>query len=279
MDENKNQNEEYDFDNDFDNDQDHSVSVPSWMTGSSDYDNDDEDEEDKDVMGHESLVDDQDVDIQEYEEEERTPFDNDDNDEIADDEEDEDDDEEDNDNVVMAKSKIILIKKLLSNIKENTDKLNNLLGGLVTSEDEERINIVETTEGVIGTNEDNASKIVEGVFDGENMIGPDGKQYSVPSNYASKSKLVEGDLLKLTITQKGTFVYKQIKPIERDRVIGTLEKLIDGSYMVSSGSKKWRILTASVTYFKGESGDEAVILVPKAGESKWAAVENIIKGK
>ena len=32
------------------------------------------------------------------------------------------------------------------------------------------------------------------------MIGPDGKNYPVPANYASKSKLIEGDILKLTIT-------------------------------------------------------------------------------
>ena len=43
-------------------------------------------------------------------------------------------------------------------------------------------------------------KVIEGVFDGQIMIGPDGKNYPVPANYASKSKLIEGDILKLTIT-------------------------------------------------------------------------------
>ena len=38
--------------------------------------------------------------------------------------------------------------------------------------------------------EDVAGKIIEGVFDGQVMIGPDGKNYPVPANYASKSKLV-----------------------------------------------------------------------------------------
>src|SRR3989344_7540515 len=64
--------------------------------------------------------------------------------------------------------------------------------------------------------------IIEGVFDGQNMIGPDGKKYSIPANYASKSKLVEGDILKLTIDTQGNFIYKQIGPIERTRLIGTL---------------------------------------------------------
>jgi len=58
--------------------------------------------------------------------------------------------------------------------------------------------------------EDVSGKIVEGVFDGQIMIGPDGKSYPVPANYASKSKLVEGDILKLTIADDGGFIYKQI---------------------------------------------------------------------
>ena len=41
-------------------------------------------------------------------------------------------------------------------------------------------------------------KVIEGIFDGQIMIGPDGKNYPVPANYASKSKLVEGDIMKLT---------------------------------------------------------------------------------
>src|SRR3990167_9816950 len=53
-------------------------------------------------------------------------------------------------------------------------------------------------------------KIIEGVFDGQNMVGSDGKTYPVPANYASKSKLVQGDILKLTIADDGAFMYKQI---------------------------------------------------------------------
>ena len=66
--------------------------------------------------------------------------------------------------------------------------------------------------------------VIEGVFDGQIMIGADGKKYSVPANYASKSKLVEGDILKLTIDRQGNFIYKQIGPIERRRLIGSLVK-------------------------------------------------------
>jgi len=121
-------------------------------------------------------------------------------------------------------------------------------------------------------------KVIEGVFDGQYMIGADGQQYDVPANYASKSKLVEGDILKLTINNLGAFIYKQIKPIERLRQVGRLEQDRQNLqfYAVENG-KKWKLLTASVTYYKGESGDEVVFLTPADGGSKWAAVENIVK--
>jgi hypothetical protein len=122
------------------------------------------------------------------------------------------------------------------------------------------------------------AKVIEGSFDGQNMLGPDGKQYSVPANYASKSKLVEGDVLKLTITRDGSFIYKQIGPIDRQRLIGQLSRdEVSGEYRVLADGHSYKVLLASITYFKGEPGDEVVVLVPAAGETRWAAVENIIK--
>ncbi len=124
---------------------------------------------------------------------------------------------------------------------------------------------------------DSDDRIVEGVFDGERMMGTDGIKYNVPPNYASKSKLVEGDILKLVIKQDGSFVFKQIGPVERDRIVGTLVVDDHGNFAVTSDDgDTYRILTASVTYFKGSPGDEIVAFVPMGQESSWAAVENII---
>ena len=121
--------------------------------------------------------------------------------------------------------------------------------------------------------EDVAGKIIEGVFDGQVMIGPDGKNYPVPANYASKSKLVEGDMLKLTITDKGGFIYKQIGPTERRQVIGTLVQH-DGAYYVEAGGREYRILLASVTYFRINIGDQVTIIIPEDNpDATWAAVE------
>lgn len=123
-----------------------------------------------------------------------------------------------------------------------------------------------------------AARVVEGIFDGVHMLGMDGKQYTVPTNYASKSKLVEGDRMKLSISHDGTFLYKQIGPVERERKMGVLQKdETTGTYLVMADSRPYRVLQASVTYFNGEPGDETVILVPSGKACRWAAVENIIK--
>ena len=120
------------------------------------------------------------------------------------------------------------------------------------------------------------SRVIEGVFDGQHMMGGDGKQYMVPPNYASKSKLVEGDMLKLAITADGAFIYKQIGPAERKRVTCQLIQSEQGLFEATDHVHRWRLLTAAVTYFKGNAGDEVVIMIPSDAPSKWAAVENII---
>jgi hypothetical protein len=121
-------------------------------------------------------------------------------------------------------------------------------------------------------------QIVEGVFDGQKMIDQDGVIHEVPANYASKSKLIEGDILKLTITKTGDRIFKQIAPVERKRVVGTLAiDDVSGQYYVMADGKAYRVIPASVTYYRGEIGDEVVLLVPKDGTSAWAAIENIVK--
>jgi hypothetical protein len=121
--------------------------------------------------------------------------------------------------------------------------------------------------------EETLGKVIEGVFDGQNMVGSDGKMYPVPANYASKSKLVQGDILKLTIADDGAFLYKQIGPIPRKQVVGAL-KLENGHYFVEVGKKEYRVLLASVTYFKAKPGDQVSVNVPEDDtNAEWAALE------
>ncbi len=181
----------------------------------------------------------------------------------------------------LSESKIALARKLLSHIMDNVQKIERLLtleGDALKDETHFIPSISHESEIADEVITANSERIVEGVFDGSAMIGQDGKEYSVPPNYASKSKLVEGDILKLTINRAGSFVYKQIGPIERRRVIATLDfDSVKNQYTAIAEDKSWKLLTASVTYYKGEKGDEVIILVPKASHSNWAAVENVIK--
>lgn len=124
-----------------------------------------------------------------------------------------------------------------------------------------------------GLKEEPLGKVIEGVFDGQNMVGSDGKVYPVPANYASKSKLVQGDILKLTIADDGAFMYKQIGPIPRKQVVGVLIQE-SGHYYVDVGGKRYRVLLASVTYFKAKPGDQVSVNVPEDDEhAEWAALE------
>ena len=135
------------------------------------------------------------------------------------------------------------------------------------------ISITGEDEVPRGSSEDVAGKVIEGVFDGQVMIGPDGKTYPVPANYASKSKLIEGDILKLTIADDGGFIYKQIGPVARRQLIGTLLQH-DGAYYVEVSGREYRVLLASVTYFRAKVGDQVSIIVPEDNrEAEWAAVE------
>lgn len=188
---------------------------------------------------------------------------------------------QDTESIFIAKSKYLLLRKILQNVHENLGKVINILEsepeemddlGNAMSGISQSLNEISRDLDVIG-----AERVIEGVFDGEKMIANDGQEYAIPANYASKSKLVEGDILKLTINKRGDFLYKQIGPTERKKILGTLGVDKDGNYFVAADKKKWKVISASVTYFKGQPGDEVVILVPKDSVSKWAAVENVVK--
>lgn len=131
----------------------------------------------------------------------------------------------------------------------------------------------EDAEATAAIKDEPLGKVIEGVFDGQNMVGSDAKTYPVPANYASKSKLVQGDILKLTIADDGAFMYKQIGPIPRKQIVGVLIQE-NGHYYVEVGARKYRVLLASVTYFKAKPGDQVSVNVPEDdAHAEWAALE------
>ena len=94
------------------------------------------------------------------------------------------------------------LRALIQEAETNLAAANELILSLVGDDVAATSNNIEVSLG----------KIIEGVYDGQNMVGSDAKTYPVPANYASKSKLVQGDILKLTIADDGAFLYKQIGP-------------------------------------------------------------------
>jgi len=155
------------------------------------------------------------------------------------------------------------IKKHLEEIDRHISELRQLL--FVDDTSTKREKLFTSPDG----------KVIEGIFDGQEMVSQGGERYPVSPNYASKSQLVEGDKLKLTITSDGSFLYKQIEPVDRRRITGELS-MVGSKYYVSDGRKKYQVLSAPVTYFKANPGDRLTVVIPKKEGSNWAAVENVI---
>jgi len=173
-------------------------------------------------------------------------------------------------------SNLALIAQMIDSAEKNIQSAKQLLREMMGGQPIRPSGAVMARAAELSVSE--GGKVIEGIFDGQNMIGPDNKQYPVPANYASKSKLVQGDVLKLTIADDGSFIYKQISPVERKKMLGILTVDDKGDFRVLAEGKIYRVLLASLTYFKAESGDEVTIIVPKdAEEVEWAAVENVIK--
>ncbi len=173
-------------------------------------------------------------------------------------------------------SKLALIKETIDAAQSSLRSAQQMLNEIVGNSGKSNLysKMAEKLETSTDEEEDGA-KIVEGVFNGQSMAGKDGKDYPVPANYASKSKLVPGDVLKLTIKDDGTFLYKQIGPAERKRIIGTLT-YEDGQYKVIANAKAYKVLLASVTYFKAEVGDKITLMIPASEDSDFGAIENVL---
>lgn len=184
-------------------------------------------------------------------------------------------DESENDNIFPIQA--FAVQQKLSHIKEDIEDL------LKIFEKDSRLKDYEEKleKHIPYRKEDfyNATKIIEGVFDGIQMVGEDGEKYDVPPNYASKSKLVEGDILKLRILENGRLIYKQIEKVESKNSVGKLLYYEDTKeyFVILENGRKYKVLPASITYHRVIPGDEIIITIPSSGESSWAAVESISK--
>ena len=173
--------------------------------------------------------------------------------------------------------KLVRIKELVDNAESALKVAQQLLSDAMglTEEGQVGAEVYKEKAATVAKETEAAGKVIEGVFDGQNMMDKKGSVYPVPANYASKSKLVPGDVLKLTVTEEGKFLYKQIGPVERKTVVGPLV-YNEGRYQILANNKAYNVLLASVTYFRAEVGDEVTLIIPMQEDSDWGAIEAVL---
>lgn len=175
----------------------------------------------------------------------------------------------------MTKKRIAAIRDFIDASEKSLKNAKKLLSEILAEENIDLSSDLDLDTKGLNKYESGDSKIVEGVFTGEEMLGVDENKYPVPVNYASKSKLVQGDRMKLTVEPSGRMLYKQIKQIERDTKIGLLTQ-DKGKYQVVSEGVSYDVLTAAVTHFKANIGDSVTILVPSGKEATFGAIEAVM---
>lgn len=163
--------------------------------------------------------------------------------------------------IISAEKSIVNAKKLLKDVLED----NNLSLDSEVNLDASGLNNYSSDD----------SKIIEWLFTWEEMLGSDWNRYPVPANYSSKSKLVQWDKLKLTITGNGKMLYKQIAPIERTFVTWLVTKEKD-KYQVVAEWHTYDLLTAAVTHFKANIWDSITVIIPAWKQATFAAIEAVI---
>lgn len=158
--------------------------------------------------------------------------------------------------------------KRVAKLEEISSKLDKIIQLLASSQEED--------SGAVAS-QNNQSEIVEeveGVFDGQHMIGSDTSKYEVPYKFTDEKNLVEGDLLKLNVKGGGDYKYETVEVVDRKRLVGQVVTS-EQKWYVQVESDKYRIRGDFIENKNIDEGDKVVILVPKHGKSNWAAIENV----
>lgn len=174
----------------------------------------------------------------------------------------------------MKQKKILAIKDFIESAEKSIKNAKKLLGEILKENNVDLNELSLDTSGLSNYKSDDL-KIVEWVFTWEEMLGADWHKYPVPSNYSSKSKLVQWDKLKLTIDPSWKMIYKQIAPIERETKVWLLVKE-NWKYQIIADWKTYNLLTAAVTHFKANVWDSLAIILPAWKQATFAAIEAVI---
>ncbi len=135
----------------------------------------------------------------------------------------------------------------------------------------------KNASNLLNYEEEDEVKVIEWIYDGYFMVWSNDKNYPVPTNYASKTKLIPWDVLKLKIMKNWQLIYKVISQAQRKFIKATLSKTDDEKYTaLTDEGKTYYLNHAAVTYFKAKPGDELSIIINEEEESNYAAIEALI---
>jgi len=169
------------------------------------------------------------------------------------------------------------IEWLLLNVENDIRRVRVLLQRIQDGSYKEEIDeneLKELSSKLLNYNVPQEGQVVEWVYDGLYMIGSDEKKYPVPLNYSSKSKLISGDVLKLTILTNGKLMYKLISPASRTYIKATLSQNGNEYIAIWDNGKTYRLNPAAVTYFDLKVWDEMSIIINNDGKWDFAAIES-----
>lgn len=176
----------------------------------------------------------------------------------------------------MDKKKILALKDFIISAEKSVKSAKKILKDILVENGIKDVDIeTELDTNWLNSYSSEDAKIIEWVFTWEDMLWVDGNNYPVPANYASKSKLVQWDKLKLTIDGSGRMTYKQILPIARETKKWLLAKE-NWKYQVIVDWKTYNLLTAAVTHFKCEIWDTITIIIPEWKQATFAAIEAVV---
>jgi len=116
----------------------------------------------------------------------------------------------------------------------------------------------------------------EGTFDGQYLIASDGRKTEVPGNYAAKSRLVCGDVLKV-FADNGKQVFKQIDKVERKKIDGVLTKK-EGKWCILADTGSYKILDVAAEFNQAELNDKVSAFIPASNlNASFAALDRVFK--
>jgi hypothetical protein len=173
---------------------------------------------------------------------------------------------------MQDEAKIKALRDLIHSAQNSIQSAKKILNSLLGEDSSDELDL--STDG-LSTYSSGDIQVVEWVFTGENMLGPDGNTYPVPQNYASKSLLVQGSKLKAMIEPNGKIKYKIIGEIPFDSHLGIIVKNGE-KYQINTDTKSYNVLVAAITFHKCDVGDTVSVRVPAGKDATYAVIESVI---